>query len=198
MRGVLSDIRGELAELHSVERLKHRARRTEWQQLGHAFLQRHRIGGVVHRRAAILDSEEHPVVVQQLVHRLHRTRHLILAVFDNVTDLAAVDATLGVGILECQTDGICAVDTLHRGHARQVGDGAHQDFGIGDPLHRSGRERARGGCGERGHRQEAPQHKHCRHAEYPSLSDPRRSAAAFVFAPIVPGWAETSVSLTEN
>ena len=55
-----------------------------------------------------------------------------------------MDAALGVGFVESEADGVGAVDALNGGNARQVGDGADQDFGVGDALHRRGRHRWRG------------------------------------------------------
>jgi len=53
-----------------------------------------------------------------------------------------VDAALLVHLIERQANGVGVVHALHRGDARQVGDGADEDFGIGDA---SLRLRERGG-----------------------------------------------------
>jgi hypothetical protein len=78
-----------------------------------------------------------PIKVQQLVHRLHGARHGVLAIFDKVTNPAAIDAALGVRFVEHHPDGVGIVDALHRRDARQIGDRADDDLRGGDTLCRA-------------------------------------------------------------
>lgn len=117
---------------------EHRPRGAQRQQLGCVVFVRHGEGGVVHRRAAILQRDENLVLVQQLVHCLHGGRYLVLAVLHDVMNFAAVDAAFGIDRVDQQPDGVGVVDALDGGDAGQVGDRADQNFGIGHAMHRFG------------------------------------------------------------
>ena len=140
-------VRSRQAELQVMQRLVHRARRGQREDVRHALgeLVGHR--RVVHRRAAVGDHHEHVVAVDQLVGGLDRARNLVLVVLDDVLDLAAVDAAGGVGLVEHHAPGIGVVDAPHRRHAGQVGVGADDDLVV---RHATYTVRRHGGTDERG------------------------------------------------
>ena len=131
-------IRCELGEFQPVERLIHRPCRRQRKHVRHVLGELRRHVGIVHRCAAVVDGGEDIVVVEQLVHRLHRPRHLILVVLDDILDLAAVDATLCIGFVERHAHRVAVVHALHGGHTGQVGDRADDDFRVGHAADRVG------------------------------------------------------------
>ena len=110
-RAHLVVVRGELPELKAIERLVHRAGARCGKHVRHVLLEHHRHHRVVHRRAAIAQSQKNVVAVHQLVHRLNRLGHLVLHVLDDVLDFASVHAAIGVGFVERHAHG---VDVVHR------------------------------------------------------------------------------------
>src|SRR6185437_16879293 len=114
-----------------VERVVHRPRGGQRKHVRHALGDLVGHGGVVHGGASVGHHHEHVVAVDQLVGGLHRARHLVLVVLGDILDLAAVDAALGIGVVEHHPPGVVVVDTPHGGYAGQIGVGADDDFLVG-------------------------------------------------------------------
>ncbi|OIQ63358.1 hypothetical protein GALL_551010 [mine drainage metagenome] len=131
-------VRCELTEFQPVIGLIHGSGGCQGEHVRHVLFELRRHVGIVHRRAAVVDRGENIVVVQQLVHGLNRTRHLVLVVLHDIFNFSSINAALGVGFVERHPNRVAVVDALNGGDTGQVGDGADHDFSVGDAAHRVG------------------------------------------------------------
>jgi plasmid replication initiation protein len=117
----------EVAELHWMQRLVHLHGGRNRKQVWHTGFEHARHDCDIHRRAHGADHEEDVIDIEQLVGRFHCIGHLVLAVFDDEVDLAAVDAASGIGLVEAHALSIDRRHTPDREIAREIGVRADLD-----------------------------------------------------------------------
>jgi hypothetical protein len=133
-RADLVDVGRRAVELQPVERLEHRARCREREQVGHVGGELVLEAGVVHRRAQRRHEREHVVAVDQLVAGLHRLRHLVALILDDQADPAPVEAAGLVDVLEPHLHAVRRGDAVRGGDAGEIGVHAERDLGLRHPA----------------------------------------------------------------
>ena len=130
----LVEVSGGEGIFEPVERLVHLARRCHGEEVDHVLLELHRHGRHVLRRADVADHGEDLVLVDQLLRCQHSLLRVVSRVFDDQLDLAAIDATLLVDLVDPQQHAQPHLLAETGDRARQVLDRTQRDLALADTL----------------------------------------------------------------
>jgi hypothetical protein len=133
------------------------ARRRHRHDVGDAALELHRRRRQVVRAAEVADHCEDAVLLHELLRREQRALRVVRRILDLKFQLAAMHATLGVGLVGAHLQAVADVLAVAGDRSRQVLDGAQRDLGRGDALGRGLREGARVGGSDRAHGERSDQ-----------------------------------------